>query len=107
MFYINPQEKVFPPPEENLLNIVLIPPEERTTRDHQLVFHFFKDHEILKDIERTKSLNARIKCIAHLILVEQADFNPTEHLAVHHCQDGRAIVLPLSVKKAAEEFNEK
>jgi hypothetical protein len=73
MFYVNTRRRE-PVKEKDLLSAMLVPPEERFSKDHQVAYRFFADHEMLKELERTKSLNARIKCIAALLIIAREDY---------------------------------
>lgn len=107
MFYVNTRRKGPAVKEKEVLDAMLAPPEERLTKDQQVLFRFFADEEMLKELERTKSLNARIKCIAALQLLWKEDFVSEEHVLLHIFQDERIIVLPKVAKQDAESFNEK
>jgi hypothetical protein len=107
MFYINSQAKGSPLSEKELLTAMLVPCEERTSSDHQAVYGHFGGNELLCEMERSKSLNARIKCVAGLLLVSSEEIVPKEHIVMHRFLDMRAVVLPVKVKAEVEQYDER
>lgn len=101
MFYINTQKKVQPLPEIEIQKILKIPSDERDYKDHQFVFNFFAKNEILKEIERTKSLNARIKCVASIQLIQQQEYTSKLHVLLYIFENMELAIIPIDKKEEA------
>lgn len=53
-------------PVNLIIGLLKIPHDERSFKDHETIYKYLKDNQVLNRIEHKKSLNARLNCVAIL-----------------------------------------